>query len=55
MERITEERESNIRYECRNQYRHDGTTESPYPSGTIERIAWDHEALKIMIALGEKK
>ena len=49
MQAITEARRSQIKFECRSLYRSTGTTESPYPSGTIENIAWEHEALQIMI------
>ena len=41
--------ESNIRYECRTQYRNEGNTDNPYKRGTTKSVIWDSEATRIFI------
>ncbi len=41
--------ESNVRYECRRQYREEGNTDNPYTRGTIESVLWDSESHNIWI------
>lgn len=41
--------ESNIRAECRRQYRNEGNTDNPYRIGSPQFLYWDAENTRIQI------
>lgn len=45
---ISESEARKIRFDCRQNYKETGSTQSPHPFGTIQNVVWEHEALKIM-------